>query len=59
MIAAKVWVLWWREHDGSGAGVRRSYENEERARADLEMLKEHAHVDYRLDEIPLIKERGY
>lgn len=36
----KIWVLWHRYSDGSGAHVERAYFSEERARDDLQLLTE-------------------
>lgn len=50
---AKVWVLWWRWYDGSGMGVLRAYTDEQRAKADLDLVKTDAIRDYVLEAVPL------
>jgi hypothetical protein len=37
----EIFVVIWKYYDGSDAGVIRAYANEERAKADLAMLRKH------------------
>jgi hypothetical protein len=39
--AKEIFVLIWKYYDGSDSGVIRAYADEERAKADLEMLRKH------------------
>jgi hypothetical protein len=48
-----VWVLWWRYHDGSNAGVLRVYRDESRAQEDFELLSEATDRKYELLSVPL------
>ncbi|MCK4499603.1 hypothetical protein KAU11_03850 [Candidatus Babeliales bacterium] len=55
----KTWVLWWKYDDGSGQEIVRTYEEEARAREDLELVEHNSESkDYMLDEIPYIKEKA-
>mgnify|MGYP000176339788 CR=1 FL=1 len=36
----KVWVLWWKYRDNSGAGVERVYQYEDQARDVMSILDE-------------------
>lgn len=47
-----VWVLWWKYSDGSGQGIIRAYEDEQRAKDDFALVEESTDRTYMLDHVP-------
>lgn len=53
-----VWVLWWKYSDGSGQGIIRAYEDEQRAKDDFALVEESTDRTYMLDHVPLFEDMG-
>lgn len=50
----KAWVLWWRQSDGSGTEVVRTYLDPDRAKEDAALVKDDIMKDWHLTEVPLV-----
>jgi hypothetical protein len=51
-----VWVLWWQPSDGAGnSDIKRAYEEERRANADYNLVKDHPIRNYFLDNVLFYK----